>query len=94
MELSYLIACCQQPSIPQLPVISKPQQLPPASPDIPSKQNTVIQNDPDKISKLDIAIAKYEQQAQKLPDSAPLQANLGSLYAQKQEWHKALRIED
>ncbi|MDJ0632868.1 MAG: tetratricopeptide repeat protein [Xenococcaceae cyanobacterium MO_188.B29] len=77
--------------IPKLPVSrKKTQQLLQASPDVPSKQNTVIENKTDKISKLDLEIAKYEQQAQQLTDSAPLQANLGSLYAQKQEWQKAL----
>ena len=71
---------------PQLPVIRKrqSQQL------LPAKQNTVIQNNTDSTNKLDLAIAKYEQQSQQSPDSAPLKANLGSLYAQKQEWHKAL----
>ena len=80
----------QQPLRPKLPVSRKTQPLLQASPDIPSKQNTVIENKTDKISKLDLEIAKYEQQAQQVTDSAPLQANLGSLYAQKQEWPKAL----
>ena len=80
----------KQPLIPELPLISEPKQLLQASRDVPSKQNTRIQNNTDKSNKLDLAIAKYEQQAQQLTDSAPLQANLGSLYAQKQEWQKAL----
>lgn len=80
----------KQPLIPELPLISKPKQLLQANRDVLSKQNTRIQNDTDKSDKLDLAIAKYEQQDQQLKDSAPLQANLGSLYAQKQEWQKAL----
>ena len=80
----------QQSPTTNLPVISQPQQLLPATQDVPSTQNTVIQNDNDKINKLDLVIAKYEQKARQLPDSARRQANLGGLYAQKQEWEKAL----
>ncbi len=80
----------QQPLRPKLPVSRKTQPLPQVSPDVPSQENTVIQNKTAKISKLDLTIATYEQQAQQVTDSALLQANLGSLYAQKQEWQKAL----
>ncbi|MDJ0633428.1 MAG: tetratricopeptide repeat protein [Xenococcaceae cyanobacterium MO_188.B29] len=77
--------------IPKLPVIRKSQQLLQASSPLSSQQNTLLQDSSNPTNKLDLAIAKYEEKAQQLNDSAPLQANLGSLYAQKQDWHKAVK---
>ncbi|MGK7936897.1 MAG: tetratricopeptide repeat protein, partial [Xenococcaceae cyanobacterium] len=77
--------------IPKLPEIRKSQQLLQASSPLSSPQNTVLQHSSNPTNKLDLAIAKYEEKVQQLTDSAPLQANLGSLYAQKQDWHKAVK---
>ncbi len=76
----------------KLPVSRKPLQLSLAGQIDSSQHDVATQNNNDKINKLDIAIAKYEQKAQEVTDSAPLQANLGSLYAQKQDWQKAAQF--
>lgn len=69
----------------------KSLQLPNISQEVTSipERNSSVQNNSAPKDKLDLTIANYEQKAQQEPNSAPIQANLGSLYAQKQNWQKA-----
>ena len=73
------------------PNLTRSPQLPNLSKEVNSKAEPDSSLKVDRISgdKLDLTIANYEQKAQQTPNSAPLQANLGSLYAQKQDWQKA-----
>ncbi|GAB4530112.1 MAG: hypothetical protein Tsb0014_12540 [Pleurocapsa sp.] len=53
-------------------------------------RQTVRQQRQNSLSKTDLAIQQYLQQAKQEPNSAVVQINLGSLYARKQNWQKAI----
>ena len=81
---------------PVLPQVSKSnghqkqQRLLPETKLTRRQENTAIKYDARENKKLDLAIAKYQRKAQELTGSATIQSNLGSLYAQKKDWRKAI----
>jgi tetratricopeptide (TPR) repeat protein len=54
------------------------------------KQEITTQTSPVPTEAIDLKIAQYQQKAQINPNSAAIYSNLGSLYAQKQQWQEAI----